>query len=195
MTLADSSFTTSTARQFTTSTDALNQFFASVFLPRPNTPRIPTPTSTFDSSTEFIPVSIEEILSLLSALSIGKATDADGISARLLKECADVIAPLLNCSTSLWPWVRFLQSGNMQILFQFPKPVKLASSTTTAQYPYYPLCPKSLSMWCTPEPFILSNLYSTLNNMAFDHEDPASPNYLMLYTILARRWIVEKKLT
>ncbi len=191
MTLADSSFTTSTAKA-----DALNQFFASVFLPRPNTPRVPTPTTTFDSSTEFIPVSIEEVLSLLSALPIGKATGPDGISARLLKECADVIAPSLTvCSTSLWPWVRFLQSGNMQILFQFPKPVKLASSTTTAQYPYYPLCPKSLSMWSTHEPSILSNLYSTLNNMAFDHKYPASPNYLMLYTILVRRWIVEKKLT
>ncbi len=90
MTLADSSFTTSTAKA-----DALNQFFASVFLPRSNTPRVPTPTTTFDSSTEFIPVSIEEVLSLLSALSIGKATGPDGISARLLKECADVIAPSL----------------------------------------------------------------------------------------------------
>ncbi len=90
MTLADSSFTTSTAKA-----DALNQFFASVFLPRPNTPRVPTLTTTFDSSTEFIPVSIEEVLCLLSALSIGKATGPDGISARLLKECANVIAPSL----------------------------------------------------------------------------------------------------
>ena len=54
MTLADSSFTTSTAKA-----DALNQFFASLFLPRPNTPRIPT--TELNSSTEFIPVSIEEV--------------------------------------------------------------------------------------------------------------------------------------
>jgi hypothetical protein len=49
----------------------------------------------FDNSTEFTPVSIEEVLSLLSALSTAKATGPDGISARLLKECADVIAPSL----------------------------------------------------------------------------------------------------
>ncbi len=166
-----------------------------MFLPCPNTPRVPTPTTTFDSSTEFIPVSIEEVVSLLSALSIGKATGPDGISVRLLKDALTLLLhPLLNCSISLWPRVRFVQSGNMQILFLFLKPVKLASSTTT-QYPYYPLCPKSLSMWSMPEPSILSSLYSTLNNMAFVHKDPASPNYLMLYTILARCWIVEKKLT
>ncbi|CAB3980019.1 Hypothetical predicted protein, partial [Paramuricea clavata] len=40
-------------------------------------------------------VSIEEVLSLLSALSTAKATGPDGISARLLKECADAIAPSL----------------------------------------------------------------------------------------------------
>ena len=36
-----------------------------------------------------------EVLSLLSALSVWKATGPDGISARLLKECAEVIAPSL----------------------------------------------------------------------------------------------------
>ncbi|CAB4035969.1 Hypothetical predicted protein [Paramuricea clavata] len=90
MTLADSSFTTSKAKA-----DAFNKFFASVFLPRPDNPCLPTPTTEFDNSTEFTPVSIEEVLSLLSALSTGKATGPDGISARLLKECADVIAPSL----------------------------------------------------------------------------------------------------
>ena len=55
MTLADSSFTTSKAKA-----DAFNKFFASVFLPRPDNPCLPTPTTEFDNSTEFTPVSIED---------------------------------------------------------------------------------------------------------------------------------------
>lgn len=90
MTLVDSSFIISTS-----TANAIKKFFASVFLPRPNSPRAPTHSTEYDSSTEFIPVSIEEVLSLLSALSIGKATGPGGISARLLKECPDVIAPSL----------------------------------------------------------------------------------------------------
>ena len=68
-----------------------------MFIPRPDNPCLPTPTMEFDNSTEFTPVSIEEVLSLLSALSTEKATAdiPDGISARLLKERADVIAPSL----------------------------------------------------------------------------------------------------
>jgi hypothetical protein len=100
MTLNDATFTTSTAKA-----DALNQFFASVFLPRSDNP-IPTLYSNATpSSPEFSKVSVEEIHRLLCNLSTVKATGPDGISARLLKECADVLAPslavLLNTSLTL----------------------------------------------------------------------------------------------
>jgi hypothetical protein len=59
---------------------------------------------------------MEEVLSLLSALSIRKATGPHGISARLLKECADVIAPSL---TELF--------SNSLALGNFPKGWKYAN--------------------------------------------------------------------
>jgi hypothetical protein len=51
MTLVDSSFTTSKAKP-----DAFNKSFASIFLPLPDNPCVPTPTMEFYNSTEFTPV-------------------------------------------------------------------------------------------------------------------------------------------
>ena len=64
MTLSDTSFTTSTAKA-----DALNQFFASVFHSNSNNQCF-LPSIVPGSSITFTPVSIEEVLSLLSALSV-----------------------------------------------------------------------------------------------------------------------------
>ncbi|CAB4007596.1 Hypothetical predicted protein, partial [Paramuricea clavata] len=72
MILADSSLTASTAK-----TDAFNKFFASLFLTRSDNPCLPTPTTDFDNSTELSPEPIEEVLSLLSVLSTGKASGPD----------------------------------------------------------------------------------------------------------------------
>ena len=181
MTLSDTSFTTSTAKA-----DALNQFFASVFHSNSNNQCF-LPSIIPGSSITFTPVSIEEVLSLLSALSVWKATGPDGISARLLKECAEVIAPslteLFNKSLTLGKAPTEWKHAN---IVPVPKTNETRVLATTVRYPYYPLCQRSLSMWSTPEPSVLSNHYFTLNNMDFAHEDPASPSFLMLYTILAK---------
>ncbi|CAB4007289.1 Hypothetical predicted protein [Paramuricea clavata] len=92
MTLADSTFKSSSDKA-----DALNKFFASVFLPRPQNPCSP-PLSTVTvpvTPTAFSDVSVEEVWRLLNNLSKSKAMGPDGISARLLKECSEVLAPSL----------------------------------------------------------------------------------------------------
>ena len=90
MTLADSTFKSSSDKA-----DALNKFFASVFLPRPQNPCFPPSNTVPVTPTEFSDVSVEEVCRLLNNLSTSKATGPDGISARLLKECSDVLAPSL----------------------------------------------------------------------------------------------------
>ncbi|CAB3993560.1 Hypothetical predicted protein [Paramuricea clavata] len=72
---------------------AFNQYFASVFLPKPPTPLCTTSVSVQDQL-DTITVTVEEVNALLSNLSTAKATGPDGISARLLKECSGVLAPL-----------------------------------------------------------------------------------------------------
>lgn len=86
-----------------TKANAFNKYFASVFHPGSN-PLYSPPVSGPDKL-ESITVSVEEVNKLLSGLSTSKATGPDGISARLLKECSEVLAPsltaLFNMSLSL----------------------------------------------------------------------------------------------
>jgi hypothetical protein len=94
--------------QFTTAegkADAFNIFFASNFRPvTPISPRISSTSYSLDNL-ESISVSTEEVSYLLSNLSTDKATGPDEISAQLLKECSNEIAPsmtaLFNKSHSL----------------------------------------------------------------------------------------------
>ena len=90
MTLADSTFKSSSDKA-----DALNKLFASVFLPHPQNPCFPPSNTVPVTPTEFSDVSVEEVCRLLNNLSTSKATGPDGISARLLKECSEVLAPSL----------------------------------------------------------------------------------------------------
>ena len=85
--------------------DAFNRYFASMFRPDiPNDHQLPSTTNT-QNVLESISVSTEDVNSVLSTLSTDKATGPDEISARLLKECANEIAPsltaLFNKSLSL----------------------------------------------------------------------------------------------
>ncbi|CAB4012374.1 Hypothetical predicted protein, partial [Paramuricea clavata] len=90
MTLADSRFKSSSDKA-----DALNKFFAYMFLPRPQNPCFPPSNTVLVTPTEFSDVLVEEVCRPLNNLSTSKATGPDGISARLLKECSEVLALFL----------------------------------------------------------------------------------------------------
>ncbi len=92
MTHGSSRFSTSQAKS-----DAFKSYFASVFRPRSSSTSstdLPPITSVIDCL-ETIAVSVEEVFHLLSGLCTTKATGRDGISARLLKECVNELAPSL----------------------------------------------------------------------------------------------------
>ena len=90
LTLNDDQFTTSESKA-----DAFNKYFASTFHPSaPSSSNVGS--SICDEDTlKSISVSTEETSYLLSNLSTDKATGRDEISARLLKECSNEIAPSL----------------------------------------------------------------------------------------------------
>ncbi|CAB4021276.1 Hypothetical predicted protein, partial [Paramuricea clavata] len=64
-------------------------------LTRPQNPCFPPSNTVPVTPTEFSDVSVEEVCRLLNNLSTSKATGPDGISARLLKECLEVLAASL----------------------------------------------------------------------------------------------------
>ena len=65
----------------------------------------------------------DEVPAVLLSLDVSKATDPDGIPARLLRETGDVIAPSLYaaCLTSLSVLGLSLLSGNWQMLYRYSK--------------------------------------------------------------------------
>jgi hypothetical protein len=85
--------------------DAFNKYFASIFRPVSPSSPIVSPSLSSQNNLESITVSTEEVSYLLLNLLTDKATGPDGISARLLKECSNEIAPsltaLFNKSLSL----------------------------------------------------------------------------------------------
>ena len=85
--------------------DAFNKYFASIFRPASPSSPIVSPSLSSQNNLESITVSTEEVSYLLLNLLTVKATGPDGISARLLKECSNEIAPsltaLFNKSLSL----------------------------------------------------------------------------------------------
>ena len=96
---------------------AFNDYFFSSFTST-NTDELFLPDVGADpgtSSTELLDtiiLSIEEVASILHQLDTNKALGPDGIPARLLKECADEIAPSL-CSL----FNQSLQTGNLVMWF------------------------------------------------------------------------------
>ena len=85
--------------------EAFNRYFVSTFRPDLPISQKCSPSTCSQSNLEFIFISSEVVSALLSSLKTDKATGPDGISARLLTECANEIAPsltaLFNKSLSL----------------------------------------------------------------------------------------------
>ena len=86
-------------KQFTSSegkADAFNRFFASTFHPLdPYSDSSSPPPDHSQNILESITVSTSDVNCLISSLPADKASGPDGISVRLLKECADEISPSL----------------------------------------------------------------------------------------------------
>ena len=86
-------------KQFTSSegkADAFNRFFASIFHPLdPYSDSSSPPPDHSQNILESITVSTSDVNCLISSLPADKASGPDGISVRLLKECADEISPSL----------------------------------------------------------------------------------------------------
>ena len=86
--------------------DAFNKYFASIFRPVSPSSPIVSPSLSRQNNIVSITVSTEEVSYLILNLLTDKATGPDEISARLLKECSNEIAPaqltaLFNKSLSL----------------------------------------------------------------------------------------------
>ena len=84
--------------QFTTAerkADAFNQYFASTFHPATSRSSSDGSSNYAENTLDSICVRAEEISYILSNLSTEKATGPDEISARMLKECSNEIAPSL----------------------------------------------------------------------------------------------------
>ena len=97
-----------------------NRYFASIFRPDiPNNHQLPSTTNT-QNVLESISVSTEDVNSVLSTLSTDIATGPDEISARLLKECANEIAPsltaLFNKSLSLGKVPQEWKAANVTLI-------------------------------------------------------------------------------
>ena len=75
--------------------EAFNRYFVSTFRPDLPISQKCSPSTCSQSNLEFIFISSEVVSALLSSLKTDKATGPDGISARLLTECANEIAPSL----------------------------------------------------------------------------------------------------
>ena len=75
--------------------EAFNRHFVSTFRPDLPISQKCSPSTCSQSNLEFIFISSEVVSALLSSLKTDKATGPDGISARLLTECANEIAPSL----------------------------------------------------------------------------------------------------
>ena len=85
-------------KQFTSSegkADAFNRFFASIFHPLDPYSDSSSPPDHSQNILESITVSTSDVNCLISSLPADKASGPDGISVRLLKECADEISPSL----------------------------------------------------------------------------------------------------
>ena len=119
--------------------DAFNKYFASTFRPiKQTSPSVPS-TSYSQDNLESISVSTEEVSYLLSNLSTDKGTGPDDISARLLKECSNEIAPsmtlLFNKSLSLGKIPREWKEANVV-------PIRKKGDIHDQQLPtYFPALP------------------------------------------------------
>ena len=134
-----SSIVTSSGESVTSSTDIVHSFnnhFSALYNTLPSARHCVPDFGIGSNQFHFVPVSVEAVLDGLNSLVVSKATGPDGLSARILKLAAPMIAGSL-CTLFNACQVFFLMTGSLLMFILCLSLVIVAFSPITGQFLYF----------------------------------------------------------